>query len=98
VTTEHFFFRTPDAAQHGCCEPGSTLLCMGLFSRFFVQVLPCIGTHAPSAVRLHRSCHNPSYPRGPLAVGDQSLSYSQWTCNALTPEVAGLVLYAGAIP
>jgi hypothetical protein len=31
----------PDAAQQECCEPGSTLLCMGLFSRFFVQALPC---------------------------------------------------------
>jgi uncharacterized membrane protein len=31
----------PDAAQQECCEPGSALLCMGLFSRFFVQALPC---------------------------------------------------------
>src|SRR5580704_2810833 len=31
----------PDAAQQEGCEPGSTLLCMGLFSRFFVQALPC---------------------------------------------------------
>jgi hypothetical protein len=33
--------RARDAAQQECCEPGSTLLCMGLFSRFFVQALPC---------------------------------------------------------
>src|ERR1700731_4405911 len=31
----------PDAAQQECCEQGATLLCMGLFSRFFVQALPC---------------------------------------------------------
>ncbi len=36
-----FFFSRPDAAQQECCEPGFTLLCMGLFSRFFVQALPC---------------------------------------------------------
>src|ERR1019366_755195 len=36
-----FSSRAPDAAQQECCEPGSTLLCMGLFSRFFVQALPC---------------------------------------------------------
>src|ERR1700689_1921923 len=29
-----FSSRGPDAAQQECCEPGSTLLCMGLFSRF----------------------------------------------------------------
>ena len=36
-----FFSRPDDAAQQECCEPGFTLLCMGLFSRFFVQALPC---------------------------------------------------------
>jgi hypothetical protein len=36
-----FFFSRPDAARQECCEPGFTLLCMGLFSRFFVQALPC---------------------------------------------------------
>src|SRR6266487_6712230 len=36
-----FFFSRPDAAQQECCEPGFTLLCMGLFSRFCVQALPC---------------------------------------------------------
>src|SRR6266702_5371097 len=35
-----FFFSRSDAAQQECCEPGFTLLCMGLFSRLFVQALP----------------------------------------------------------
>ena len=34
-----FFFSRPDAAQQECCEPGFTLLCMGLFSRFLSR--PC---------------------------------------------------------
>src|SRR6202035_1279558 len=37
-------FMESDAAQQECCEAGSTLLCMGLFSRFFVQALPCTAT------------------------------------------------------
>jgi hypothetical protein len=31
-------FFCPDAALHECCEP-SVLLCMGLFSCFFVKTL-----------------------------------------------------------
>ena len=31
-----FSSSVPNAAQQECCEPGSILLCMGLFSRFFV--------------------------------------------------------------
>src|SRR5882672_76599 len=45
----------PDAAQQECCEPGSTLLCMGLFSRFFVQALPCIAEGTLCRVRGTRS-------------------------------------------
>ena len=50
-----FFFSRPDAAQQECCEPGFTLLCMGLFSQFFVQALPCtavcLGICAASSAR-----------------------------------------------
>src|ERR1700736_5905244 len=41
----------PDAVQQECCEPGSTLLCMGLFSRFFVQALPCTAEGTQCRVR-----------------------------------------------
>src|SRR6202047_2709712 len=37
------------------CEPGATLLCMGLFSRFFVQALPCTAEGAQCRVRDRRS-------------------------------------------
>ena len=49
------FFPCPDAAQQECCEPGSTLLCMGLFSRFFVQALPCTAEGTLCRVRDTRS-------------------------------------------
>src|SRR6267142_647310 len=45
----------PDAAQQECCEPGFTLLCMGLFSRFFVQALPCTAEGTLCRVRDTRS-------------------------------------------
>src|SRR5258708_34503343 len=45
----------PDAAQQECCEPGSTLLCMGLFSRFFVRALPCTAEGTLCRVRDTRS-------------------------------------------
>src|ERR1700692_9049 len=45
----------PDAAQQECCEPGVTLLCMGLFSRFFVQALPCTAEGTLCRVRDTRS-------------------------------------------
>jgi len=48
------FFSCPDAQQE-CCEPGSTLLCMGLFSRFFVQALPCTAEGTLCRVRDTRS-------------------------------------------
>ena len=41
VTTKNFFLLPPDVAQHTCYGPGSTLLCMGLFSRFFVEDPTC---------------------------------------------------------
>src|SRR5712671_2378597 len=50
-----FFFSRPDAAQQECCEPGFTLLCMGLFSRFFVQALPCTAEGTVCRVRDTRS-------------------------------------------
>src|SRR6195256_5782659 len=50
-----FFFSRPDAAQQECCEPGLTLLCMGLFSRFFVQALPCTAEGTVCRVRDTRS-------------------------------------------
>src|SRR6266702_8114631 len=50
-----FFFSRPDAAQQECCEPEFTLLCMGLFSRFFVQALPCAAEGTVSQVRDTRS-------------------------------------------
>src|SRR6266702_6362194 len=46
-----FFFSRPDAAQQECCEPGFTLLCMGLFSQFFVQALPCTAEGTVCRVR-----------------------------------------------
>src|SRR5882762_2695543 len=50
-----FFFSRPDAAQQECREPGFTLLCMGLFSRFFVQALPCTAEGTVCRVRDTRS-------------------------------------------
>src|SRR6266550_1302630 len=50
-----FFFSCPDAAQQECCEAGFTLLCMGLFSRFFVQALPCTAEGTVCRVRDTRS-------------------------------------------
>src|SRR5258707_15797040 len=50
-----FFFSRPDVAQQECCEPGFTLLCMGLFSRFFVQALPCTAEGTVCRVRDTRS-------------------------------------------
>src|SRR5712691_8919676 len=50
-----FFFSRSDAAQQECCEPGFTLLCMGLFSRFFVQALPCTAEGTVCRVRDTRS-------------------------------------------
>src|SRR5260370_42573420 len=50
-----FFFSRPDAAQQERCEPGFTLLCMGLFSRFFVQALPCTTEGTVCRVRDTRS-------------------------------------------
>src|SRR6266567_2120225 len=58
-----FFFSRPDAAQQECCEPGFTLLCMGLFSRFFVQALPCTAEGTALAVSSSRT----SRQRGPTA-------------------------------
>jgi hypothetical protein len=55
-----FFFSRPDAAQQECCEPGFTLLCMGLFSRFFVQALPRTAEGTVCRVRDTRSLeHDP---------------------------------------
>jgi hypothetical protein len=54
----NFSSPAPDAAQQECCEPGSTLLCMGLFSRFFVQACRALpkgrnaGSEIVSASRL----------------------------------------------
>src|ERR1700694_5006783 len=50
----HFFSR-PDAAQQECCEPGFTLLCMGVFPRFVVQALPCTAEGTVCRVRDTRS-------------------------------------------
>src|SRR6267154_5900871 len=55
MTTAHFSSRAPAAAQQECCEPGFTLLCMGLFSRFFVQALPCTAEGTVCRVRDTRS-------------------------------------------
>jgi hypothetical protein len=44
-----------NAAQQEWCEPGFTLLCMGLFSRFFVQALPCTAEGALGRVGYTRS-------------------------------------------
>src|SRR6266852_441513 len=48
-----FFFSRADAAQQECGEPGFTLLCMGLFSRF--QALPCTAEGTVCRVRDTRS-------------------------------------------
>src|SRR6202022_1175434 len=50
-----FFSRALDVAQQECREPGSPLLCMGLFSRFFVQALPCTAEGALCRIRDTRS-------------------------------------------
>src|SRR3982074_3398663 len=56
VTTELFFLLVPpDAAQREGCGPGATHLCLGLFSRFFVQALPCTAEEALCRVRDTRS-------------------------------------------
>jgi hypothetical protein len=58
------------------CAPGSTLLCMGLFSRFFVQVLPCTAEGALCRVRDTRSL-------APRAYGtNRSNSLSRLQFNA----------------
>jgi len=59
IRLEPFSSRGPDAAQRESCEPGSTLLCMGLFSRFFVQGLPSTAEGTLCRVRNTR----PSVPR-----------------------------------
>jgi hypothetical protein len=85
-----------DAAQQECCEPGSTLLCMGLFSRFFVQALPCTteGTLCrvrdtrslvPRAYGTNRSNSNTSCSRRLLSLHlSQSKSdisdFDNWIC------------------
>src|SRR6266513_18545 len=56
-----FFFSRPDTAQQECCEPGFTLLCMGLFSRFFVQALPCTAEVTGCLVRDTRSLVTRAY-------------------------------------
>jgi hypothetical protein len=42
---------SPDAALHECCQPG-ILLCMGLFSRFFVETLQQAQRPAPKSIQL----------------------------------------------
>ena len=83
-----FSSRGPDAAQQECCEPGSTLLCMGLFSRFFVQALPCTAegtlcrvrdtkSLAPRAYGTNRSNSNTScssVPNPKFAIPRRALS------------------------
>ena len=52
MTTDHFSSRAPGAAQPECGEPGSILLCMGLFSRFYVPALRCTA-HSVSKTRVN---------------------------------------------
>src|ERR1700730_11011785 len=51
----HLMNSAPDAAQQEFCEPGSTLLCMGSFSRFLVQAPPCAAEGTQCRVRDTRS-------------------------------------------
>src|SRR3979411_1377300 len=74
----------PDAAQQECCDPGSTLLCMGLFSRFFVQAPPCTAegtlcqvratkSLVPRAYGPNRSNSNTSYSGGAVEAVERHL-------------------------
>src|SRR3979490_895372 len=69
----------PDAAQQECCEPGSTLLCMGLFSRFFVQALPCTAEGTLCRVRDTRSLV-------PRAYGTNRSNSNTSCSNEATPQ------------
>jgi hypothetical protein len=73
-------FPAPDAAQQECCEPGSTLLCMGLFSRFFVRALPCTAEGTLCRVRDTRSLV-------PRAYGTNR-SNSNTSCSSAHLEIA----------
>ena len=97
-----FFFSRPDAAQQECCEPGFTLLCMGLFSRFFVQALPCTAEGAvcrvldtrslvPRAYGTNRSSSNTSCSRNrkiPYAIALPA-------CGKVTELLGRLLRYQG---
>src|SRR3984957_9161672 len=74
------FFSCPGRRQQECWEPGCTLLCMGLFSRFFVQALPCTaeGRYAGSRTR-DRSCR---------ALTKTSRSNSNTSCARLAARAA----------
>src|ERR1700676_1458523 len=75
-----FFFSCPGRRQQEWREPGCSFLCMGLFSRFFVQALPCTaeGRYAGSGTR-DRSC---------LALTKTSRSNSNTSCARLVARAA----------
>src|SRR5258705_13903914 len=90
-----FFFSRPDAAQQECCEPGFILLCMGLFSRFFVQALPCTAegtvcrvrdtrSLVPRAYGTNRSSSNTSCSSAGSACGDGA-----WRAKMHAPPSVG---------
>src|SRR6266705_850369 len=80
-----FFSRPDDAAQQECCEPGFTLLCMGLFSRFFVQALPCTAEGTVCRVRDTRSLV-------PRAYGTNRSS-SNTSCSSTTESESRSLRY-----
>src|SRR6266851_1614040 len=55
MTTAHFSFRARTQRSRSAASRGSLLLCMGLFSRFFVQALPCTAEGTVCRVRDTRS-------------------------------------------
>ena len=84
-----FFFSRPDAAQQECCEPGFTLLCMGLFSRFFVQALPCTAEGTVCRVRDTRSLV-------PRAYGTNRSS-SNTSCSSAVGNSNGITVIRMAV-
>src|SRR5712691_4879303 len=90
-----FFFSRPDAAQQECCEPGFTLLCMGLFSRFFVQALPCTAEGTVCRVRDTRSLVPRAYGTNRSSSNTSCSSARNGDSVLPHPRVSAIALIAG---
>src|SRR5229473_2053780 len=97
-----FFFSRPDAAQQDCCEPGFTLLCMGLFSRFFVQALPRTAYLAYTTYSVCTSTTPETALIAPAICGDtlkrpgSFISTSVWRSSINTSDTSPLAPPAAA--